>query len=105
MIFTNYRLTLAQANIGVSLVDNRVHDVPEPNNMIVVSDFAGVKASGGGTMRVVVALSSGNVTATITTEHKDTPQETAQRPAHARQEQSELHVTAHMVRCGMRRSP
>lgn len=97
MVFTNYRLTLAQANIGVSLVDNRVHDVPEPNNMIAVSDFAGVKASGGGTMRVVVALSSGNVTATITTERKDTPQETAQRLAAA--------LTAQGVTCRVSPNP
>jgi hypothetical protein len=97
MIFTNYRLTLAQANIGVSLVDNRVHDVPEPNNMIVVSDFAGVKASGGGTMRVIVALSSGNVTVTLTTNRKDTPQETAQRLATA--------LTAQHVTCRVSPNP
>jgi hypothetical protein len=83
MVFTNYRLTLAQANLGVELVDNRIFDVPLPQNMITVSDFDGVKAKGGGTMDAVVRLASGSATASISTSRKDTPEETAQTLASA----------------------
>ncbi len=79
MIFENMRLTLAQANVGVLLVGGAIRDVPEPKNMIVVSDYHGVKASGGGTMRVRVRLSTGDVTAEIRTDRKAKPQETANK--------------------------
>ena len=97
MVYTNYRLTLAQANIGVELVDGQIHDVQLPRNMIAVSDYNGVKASGGGTMRVRVALASGNVEASIRTERKDTPQETANRLAAA--------LRAQGVRCRLSSNP
>ncbi len=83
MIFTNYRLTLAQSDVGVKLVGNQVLDVPLPNNMIAVSDFDGVKASGGGSMNATVNLGATNVTGTITTSRKDTPVQTARKLANA----------------------
>jgi hypothetical protein len=83
MIFTNYRKVLAQANIGVELVDDRIYDVAVPNNMIAVSDFDGVKASGGGTMRVRVRLTGGDVDVSLETTRKHTPQQTANRLAAA----------------------
>ncbi len=83
MIFQNYRLTLAQSNVGVELVDGTIHDVALPRNMIAVSDFHGVKSDGGGQMKVKVRLASGDVEVTITTESKKTPQETANRLAAA----------------------
>ena len=97
MIFTNYRLTLAQADVGVKLVGNQVHDVPVPNNMIAVSDFDGVKASGGGDMNVTVSLGGSNVTATISTSRKKTPEQTANKLANA--------LRAKGVTCTVSRNP
>ncbi|MBX3394920.1 MAG: hypothetical protein KF841_06095 [Phycisphaerae bacterium] len=83
MIFENMRLTLAQANIGVQLVGGAIRDVPEPKNMIVVSDYHAAKSSGGGTMEVKVRLASGDVTATISTDKKKKPVETGNKLATA----------------------
>lgn len=77
----NLRLQLAQTNIGLQILS--VVTVPPPQNMITVGDNQVVKASGGETIGATVALATGNVTATITTDKKDTPDETAARLAQA----------------------
>jgi hypothetical protein len=78
-LLPNMRLQLAQCNVGLQLLE--IKDVPPPRNMIAVGDTQVVKASGGNTIGATVALTGANVTATITTGRKDTPQETAQRLA------------------------
>ncbi len=97
MVFENLRLTMAQANVGVQLVEGRIIDTPQPKNMIVVSDYDGVKADGGGTMTVRVRLSSGDVTAQIQTERKHTPRETADKLVRA--------LTTQGVRCRVSPNP
>ncbi len=77
MLFTSYRQTLAQANVGIVLVDNRVHDVALPFNMITVSDFVGVKTKGDGQITVIVFNGTSNVTITMATEKKKKPAEIA----------------------------
>ncbi len=100
MLFRDYRATLAQANVGLQLVDDRIFDVPPPKNMIAVCDILTgpeVRATGGRNIGATVALSSGNVTATITTAANDTPEQTAQSLANALQAQG--------VRCRVLRNP
>ena len=93
LVFLNLRRRLAQINVGVktvvepgpgiTLVDNFIHDVPLPNNMIMISDFDGVRAGGGRPMSATVALAAGNVTGQIRTQRRDTPQQTAEKLAAA----------------------
>jgi hypothetical protein len=59
------------------------HDVSLPWNLIAVSDEVGVKADGGGTMKVRIRLSTGIVEASIKTKSKDKPEETANKLAAA----------------------
>lgn len=87
MVFVNLRNRYAQANIGVktiqepgpgvTIVDNFIHDVAEPRNMIMISDFDGLPATGGGTLRAEVNLTSGRVSASITTDRGASPALTA----------------------------
>lgn len=92
-IFKNLRQRLAQINVGVKTVtepgpgvtitDNFINDVSPPQNMLMVSDFDGVRARGGRRMEATVQLATGNVTAHITTAFRDRPQETAEKLATA----------------------
>jgi hypothetical protein len=87
MVFVNLRNRYAQANIGVkqvqepgpgvTIVQNFIHDVTEPRNMIAISDFDGLPATGGKTLQAQVTLSSGTVTASITTDRQASPTLTA----------------------------
>lgn len=91
--FKNLRRRLAQINVGVktvqepgagvTIVDNFIHDVALPQNMIMISDFDGARARGGKRMEATVHLTSGDVTAHITTAFRDRPQETAEKLATA----------------------
>jgi hypothetical protein len=94
LLFQNYRLTLAQANVGIQLVDDKVFDVPPPRNMIAVCDILTgpeSRATGGRNIGATVTLKTGNVTVNVTTVANETPQQTAQRLANA--------LTAQGVRC------
>ncbi|MEP0841300.1 MAG: hypothetical protein HRF43_01155 [Phycisphaerae bacterium] len=79
VLLRNMKLQIAQCDLGLQLIE--IKDVPPPRNMISVSDHEVVKATGGQRIGATVALSTGNVTATITTGRKDKPQETAQKLA------------------------
>jgi hypothetical protein len=91
MVFVHLRNRYAQANIGVKLVqepgpgvtivENFIHDVAEPRNMIIISDFDGLSATGGKTLTAEVNLASGRVSASITTERGASPQLTASKLA------------------------
>ncbi len=91
-IFTNLRRRLAQINVGilpvvergpgVTITDDFIHDVALPQNMIMISDFAGARASGGKNMQATVRLTpGGDKTAQITTRRRDKPAETANKLA------------------------
>ncbi len=81
----NLRMHYAQCNIGLNVLE--IKDVPPPRNMIAVGDTNVVKASGGHRVGAVVRRTQGgattNVTATINTGRKDTPEETANKLAGA----------------------
>jgi len=84
MLFEDYRLTLAQANVGIEVIS--IEDVAPPRNMITVSDLltgGERRATGGQTIGATVTLSTGDVTATITTVRNQTPQQTAEALATA----------------------
>jgi hypothetical protein len=93
-LFKNLRRRLAQINVGVKTVlepgpgvtitDNFIHDVSPPQNMIMISDFDGVRAGGGKNMQATVRLTpGGDKTAQITTRFRDRPVETAEKLATA----------------------
>lgn len=87
LIYKSLRERFAQMNVGVkavvepapgvTIVDNFIHDVDPPRNMIMISDYDGVRAKGRKAMTATVQLSTGNVTATIQTKSKATPLATA----------------------------
>lgn len=93
MVFVNLRNRYAQANIGVkqvnepgpgvTVVQNFIHDVAEPRNMIMISDFDGLAATGGKTLSATVQLTSGNKTASIVTDRAASPALTAGKLAAA----------------------
>lgn len=81
----NLKMHYAQCNIGLDILE--IKDVPLPRNMIAVGDDNVVKASGGHNIGATVSRTAGgattNVTATINTNRKDTPEQTANRLAAA----------------------